>query len=104
MMATRSRARGTCRNVYLAQGVAFSADSSVILVGNMVEVLCWDGTSLTDRGERIPGQRRLGGAPHRGSPVAAATTAHAPPARREVRNVGKGKNMKKEKKKPKQKK
>ena len=41
-----------------AQGVAFSADSSVILVGNMVErnvqVLRWDGTSLTDRGERIP--------------------------------------------------
>jgi DNA-binding beta-propeller fold protein YncE len=40
-----------------AQGVAFSADSSVILVGNMVErnvqVLRWDGTSLTDRGERI---------------------------------------------------
>ena len=54
MMATRSRARGTCRNVYLAQGVAFSVDSSVILVGNMVErnvpVLRWDGTSLTDRG------------------------------------------------------
>ena len=41
-----------------AQGVAFSADSRVILVGNMVErnvqVLRWDGTSLTDRGERIP--------------------------------------------------
>jgi DNA-binding beta-propeller fold protein YncE len=40
-----------------AQGVAFSADSSVILVGNMVErnvqVLRWDGTALTDRGERI---------------------------------------------------
>jgi DNA-binding beta-propeller fold protein YncE len=40
-----------------AQGIAFSADSSVILVGNMVErnvqVLRWDGTSLTDRGERI---------------------------------------------------
>jgi DNA-binding beta-propeller fold protein YncE len=40
-----------------AQGVAFSTDSSVILVGNMVErnvqVLRWDGTSLTDRGERI---------------------------------------------------
>jgi hypothetical protein len=58
MMATRSRACGMFRNVYLAQGVAFSADSSVILVGNMVErnvqVLRWDGTSLTDRGERIP--------------------------------------------------
>jgi hypothetical protein len=42
------------RNVYLGQSVAFSADSSVILVGNMVErnvpVLRWDGTSLTDRG------------------------------------------------------
>jgi DNA-binding beta-propeller fold protein YncE len=41
-----------------AQGVAFSADSRMILVGNMVErnvqVLRWDGTSLTDRGERIP--------------------------------------------------
>jgi DNA-binding beta-propeller fold protein YncE len=40
-----------------AQGVAFSADSSVILVGNMVErnvqVLRWDGTALTDRGEQI---------------------------------------------------
>ena len=40
-----------------SQGLAFSADSSVILVGNMVErnvqVLRWDGTSLTDRGERI---------------------------------------------------
>jgi hypothetical protein len=57
MMATRSRACGTFRNVYLAQGVAFSADSRVILVGNMVErnvqVLRWDGSSLTDRGERI---------------------------------------------------
>ena len=107
MMATRSRACGMFRNVYLAQGVAFSADSSVILVGNMVErnvqVLRWDGTSLTDRGAD-PGQRRLGGAPHRGPPIAAATTTNALPARREVRNVGKGKNMKKEKKKPKQKK
>ena len=41
-----------------AQGVAFSADSRTILVGNMVErnvqVLRWDGTALTDRGERIP--------------------------------------------------
>jgi len=40
-----------------SQGLAFSADSSVILVGNMVErnvqVLRWDGTSLSDRGERI---------------------------------------------------
>ena len=77
MMATRSRACGTFRNVYLAQGVAFSADSSVILVGNMVEVLRWDGTSLTDRGERIPGQRRLGGAPYRGLRTAAATTKRA---------------------------
>ena len=58
MMATRSLARGTYRNVYLAQGVAFSADSSMIRVGNMVErnvqVLRWDGSSLTDRGERMP--------------------------------------------------
>jgi len=41
-----------------SQGVEFSADSRMILVGNMVErnvqVLRWDGTSLTDRGERIP--------------------------------------------------
>ena len=46
----------------------------------------------------------FGGASHRGPPVAVATTTHALPARREVRHVGKGKNMKKEKKKPKQKK
>jgi DNA-binding beta-propeller fold protein YncE len=41
-----------------SQGVEFSADSRTILVGNMVErnvqVLRWDGTSLADRGERIP--------------------------------------------------
>ena len=41
-----------------AQGVEFSADSRMILVGNMVErnvqVLRRDGTSITDRGERIP--------------------------------------------------
>ena len=40
-----------------SQGVAFSADSKIILVGNMVErnvqVLRWDGTSLKDLGERI---------------------------------------------------
>jgi hypothetical protein len=48
MMATRSRACGTFRNVCLAQGVAFSADSSMFLVGNME-----DGSSLTDQGERI---------------------------------------------------
>ena len=63
------------------------------------------GRHLAHRsGGADPGQRGLGGASHRGPPVAAATTAHALPARREVRNVGKGKNMKKEKKKPKQKK
>jgi hypothetical protein len=41
-----------------SQGVEFPADSRMILVGNMVErnvqVLRWDGTSITDRGERIP--------------------------------------------------
>jgi hypothetical protein len=41
-----------------SQGVEFSADRRMILVGYMVErnvqVLRWDGTSLTDRGERIP--------------------------------------------------
>jgi hypothetical protein len=40
-----------------AQGVAFSADRSVILVGNMAErnvQVLRDGTSLADRGERIP--------------------------------------------------
>ena len=40
-----------------SQGAAFSKDGRTILVGNMVErnvqVLRWDGTSLTDRGERI---------------------------------------------------
>jgi len=40
-----------------SQGIAFSADNRVILVGNMVErnvqVLRWDGTRLTDLGERI---------------------------------------------------
>jgi hypothetical protein len=92
------------RNVYLAQGVAFSADSSVILVGNMVERCCAGTAPRSPIGGADPGQRRLGGAPYRGPPIAAATTTNALPARREVRNVGKGKNMKKEKKKPKQKK
>ena len=40
-----------------SQGAAFSKDGRTILVGNMVEknvqVLHWNGTSLTDRGERI---------------------------------------------------
>lgn len=40
-----------------SQGIAFSADSRTILVGNMVErnvqVLRWDGTALKDEGERI---------------------------------------------------
>jgi hypothetical protein len=40
-----------------SQGAAFSKDGRTILVGNMVErnvqVLRWDGSSLTDRGERI---------------------------------------------------
>ena len=40
-----------------SQGIAFSADSRLILVGNMVEknvqVLRWDGVAITDRGERI---------------------------------------------------
>ena len=88
MMATRSHACGTLRNVYLAQGVVFSADSSMFLVGNMVEALRWNGSSLTDSGGADPGQRRLGGAPHGGPPVAAATTTDALPARREVRQRG----------------
>jgi len=40
-----------------AQGIAFSADSRTILVQNMVErdiqVLRWDGSTLTDTGQRI---------------------------------------------------
>jgi DNA-binding beta-propeller fold protein YncE len=40
-----------------SQGVAFSADSKTILVGNMVEkdywVFSWDGQSLKDTGQRV---------------------------------------------------
>jgi DNA-binding beta-propeller fold protein YncE len=40
-----------------SQGIAFSADNRIILVGNMVErnvqVLRWDGARLQDLGERI---------------------------------------------------
>jgi DNA-binding beta-propeller fold protein YncE len=40
-----------------AQGIAFSADSRTILVQNMVErdiqVLKWDGSTLTETGQRI---------------------------------------------------
>ena len=82
---------------------AADSDPPLLWWSAMSRYCARDGTSLTDRGERT-GQRRLGGASHRGSPITAATTANALPARREVRNVGKGKNMKKEKKKPKQKK